>query len=132
MNPRKDTALTPLRRMDGEPVFDEPWQAQALAMADTLVARGVFSAAEWSDTLGAELKDAEERDEPDRPETYYNAVLRALEALLDRSGAIGADAMEARREAWRQAYLSTPHGQPVELASEGAMRAESAVDENAT
>ncbi len=104
--------------MDGGPVFDEPWQAQALAMADTLVTRGVFSASEWSDTLGAELTAADERGEPDTPETYYAAVLRALEGLLDRTGAVGSDALETRREAWRQAYLNTPHGEPVELAAD--------------
>ncbi len=118
MSPPDDSALAPLKRMDGGPVFDEPWQAQALAIADTLVARGVFSASEWSDTLGAELKAAEKRGELDTPETYYSAVLRALEGLLDRTGTIDPDVMETRREAWRQAYLSTPHGRPVQLATD--------------
>ncbi len=36
------------------------------------------------------------------------------------NGAIAGDSLEARIEAWRSAYLNTPHGQPVELAAADA------------
>ena len=36
---------------DGSPVFNEPWQAQAFAMAVTLHEAGYFSWSEWSDRL---------------------------------------------------------------------------------
>src|SRR5438477_10742818 len=45
-------AIGPLKRMDNEPVFDEPWQAQVLAMADALSKSGTFTTAEWSRALG--------------------------------------------------------------------------------
>ncbi len=48
--------LSPLARHDDAPVFDEPWQAQTLALAFNLIDRGQFSASQWSETLGAELK----------------------------------------------------------------------------
>ncbi len=115
MNPRETAGLVPLKRMDGEPDFDEPWQAQVLAMADTLVAKGVISPAAWSETLGSELRSAQSKGAPDNIATYYNAVLRALEQLLDQHGGISVAAVSARRDAWEQAYLATPHGQPVEL-----------------
>ncbi len=61
MKRREERAVSPLKRMDEDPVFDEPWQAQVLAMADTLVVRGVVEPAVWSKTLGQELKEATRR-----------------------------------------------------------------------
>ena len=101
--------------MDGEPVFDEAWQAQLLAMVDQMITNGVFSNALWSDTLGQHLKDAEARGQADDIDTYYSAVLTTFETLLEKSSAISADVITDRQEAWERAYLSTPHGQPVHL-----------------
>jgi len=38
------------------PVFREPWEAQAFAMALTLHERGVFTWPEWAATLADEIK----------------------------------------------------------------------------
>ena len=107
--------LKPLAGVDGEPVFAEAWQAQALALADTLVQNGLFSAVEWSDALGAALREAEAGGETDDQETYYRCVLSALECLIASHSEIDMAAMAGKRADWEQAYLSTPHGQPVEL-----------------
>lgn len=112
-----EASIGPLARTDGEPAFDEPWQAEVLAVAYALTERGVFSPAEWSDTLGAELKGAASRGEPDTQATYYAAALAALERLLTERSDVGADALTARTEQWRRAYLNTPHGRPVELSA---------------
>ncbi len=117
MSPSESRALGPLARRDDEPVFDEPWQAQVLALAFNLIEKGVFSTSQWSDALGAELKRAEACDEPDVSQTYYQSALAALEALLAADGRIAADNLTTRIEAWRRAYLNTPHGQPVELSA---------------
>lgn len=109
--------IAPLARRNGEPTFDEPWQAQVLALAFALADRGVFSAAEWSKTLGAELRRAEARGAPDDHETYYGAALAALEQLLAAGGGITPNALSRRTEEWRRAYWHTSHGQPVELAA---------------
>ena len=119
MNPPDETRPAPLRRLDGEPVFDEQWQAQVLAMADALIARGSFSAPAWSETLGTELKAAEATGAPDTPETYYNAALSALETLLTRHASVSREEVEDRRSAWARAYEATPHGEPVELSNAG-------------
>ena len=97
------------------PAFDEPWQAQALAMADAMVAAGHFSASAWAQALGAELADAETRGAPDTLDTYYQAVLAALEALADTGAGITRAEQAERRAAWEAAYRRTPHGRPVEL-----------------
>src|SRR5215471_5568922 len=48
----------PCRAMKGEPVFAEPWQAHAFALAVKLSERGLFTWAEWSATLAEELAKA--------------------------------------------------------------------------
>jgi nitrile hydratase accessory protein len=101
--------IGPLKRTDNEPVFDEPWQAQVLAMADTLSRAGAFTATEWSEALGEELRRA------DSATTYYEAALKALERLLAGCGFATAEVISNRRDAWARAYLATPHGQPVKL-----------------
>ena len=113
-SPEQD-ALKPLKKMESEPVFEELWQAQVLAMADAMVAKGAFSSSAWSEALGAALKSAAAAGAEDTSQTYYEAALKALESLLDGNGAVPAETLQERREAWRQAYLSTPHGSPVEL-----------------
>ena len=120
MSAPEPSPVAPLARRDGEPTFDEPWQAQALALAVALCERGVFSAAAWSEALGAELRRAEAQGAPDDHNTYYAAVLAALEQLLAAAGGITPETLAARTEGWRRAYLSTPHGQPVALAAGSA------------
>ena len=107
--------VTPFTRMDGEPVFDEPWQAQLMAMADTLISNGVISPAVWSDTLGSELKKAQARGDDDDIATYYSAALQAFEQLLNQNTDISEADVSDKRDALEQAYLATPHGQPVKL-----------------
>jgi nitrile hydratase accessory protein len=108
----------PLARHDDGPGFDEPWQAQTLALAFNLIEQGLFSNREWSEALGAELESAKTRGDPDDAQTYYRSVLAALEKLLATDGRITAGTLGSRTEAWRRAYLSTPHGQPVALAAD--------------
>ena len=107
--------LGPLARHDQDTVFEEPWQAQTLALAFNLVERGQFSAVQWSQALGAELVRAREHGDPDDATTYYRAVLTALETLLDAQKSLTSHLLDERTQAWREAYLRTPHGQPVQL-----------------
>lgn len=107
---RPDDPLAP-----PEPVFDEPWQAQALALADTMVREGHFSASEWAETFGGVLKQAADSGAPDTLETYYTCVVTALEQLsAARTGITPSDVAD-RRAAWEAAYHRTPHGKPVVL-----------------
>ena len=112
---RPENQPSALKRRDGDPTFDEPWQAQVLGIADAMVASGVIDANAWADRLGAALRKGAETDARDNTETYYNAVLEALESLLAEVGAAGTDELDSREQQWRRAYLNTPHGKPVEL-----------------
>jgi nitrile hydratase accessory protein len=98
---------------DGEPVFGEPWHAETLALADLLVKSGAISSARWAETLGAGIKALQA--EPDERETYYRAVLAALEQLLAENGRVTPAELDERERQWERAYLRTPHGKPVEL-----------------
>ena len=98
-----------------ENTFDEPWQAQTLALADGLIQQGFFTVNQWAQTLGSELKKTETSNAPDTSETYYKAALTALESLIAAHAEIPPDTLTERRSAWERAYLATPHGQPVKL-----------------
>ncbi|MDH4072295.1 MAG: nitrile hydratase accessory protein [Gammaproteobacteria bacterium] len=74
-----DLPLMP-RNADG-PVFAEPWQAQAFATVVELIESGRLSPAEWAETLGATLREAEGRGEFDTGSRYYQHWLTALERL---------------------------------------------------
>ena len=112
-----ETPVAPLASRDGEPVFAEPWQAEVLALAFALVQENVVTAAEWSDTLGAALRQAAGDGAPDDQTTYYMAALTALERLVATDGRVTPEGLSERVEQWRRAYLNTPHGQPVDLSA---------------
>ena len=108
-------ALPTLPRDEGGPVFAEPWQAQAFALAVKLSEQGHFTWKEWAAALAGELKHAADRGEPDDGSRYYHHWLAALERLATAKGLTDEDAMRARKQAWADAYRHTPHGKPVEL-----------------
>jgi nitrile hydratase accessory protein len=108
-------ALPSLPREDGGPVFAEPWQAQAFALAVRLSALGYFTWNEWAAALAHELKSAADRGAPDDGSRYYEHWLAALERLATAKGLSNPDEMLARKEAWADAYRRTPHGKPVAL-----------------
>jgi nitrile hydratase accessory protein len=108
--------MTILNTPDG-PVFAEPWQAQAFALAVRLSAEGHFTWTEWAATLADELKAAADRGEPDDGSRYYHYWLAALERLVIAKKLADAGALAERKEAWADAYRHTPHGKPVELRS---------------
>ena len=108
-------ALPRLPRDDGGPVFSEPWQAQAFALAVKLSEQGHFTWKEWAAMLADELEAADNRGEPDDGTHYYEHWLAALERLVTEKGLTNREAMHERKEAWAEAYRHTPHGKPVEL-----------------
>jgi nitrile hydratase accessory protein len=115
--PERLQALPQLPREEGEPVFAEPWQAQAFALAVKLSEQGHFTWKEWAVALANELKAASSRGKPDDGSHYYDHWLAALEHLVTFKGLVDSAALATRKEAWADAYRSTPHGTPVKLAT---------------
>ena len=96
-----------------EPAFDHPWQAQIMALAQTMIKPGHLEATHWAETLGAALRQAEAEGAPDTADTYYTCVLQALETVTEPH--VTAADRVTRRAQWEEAYKVTPHGQPVVL-----------------
>ncbi len=112
------SALPDIPRDDDGPVFREPWEAHAFAMALTLHARGVFTWSEWATALAEEISRAQEAGDPDTGETYYLHWLATLENLVAAKGVTSTETLHRYRDAWDHAADRTPHGKPIELKAE--------------
>ena len=93
------------------PAFDEPWQAQVYGMAQVLIESGRIEPNTWAAAMRAAISKRLEAGAPDTTDSYFAAVTDALESVMS---------VEKRElggvvEAWREAYETTPHGQPVKL-----------------
>jgi nitrile hydratase accessory protein len=109
--------LPALPRDDHGPIFREPWEAHAFALAVRLSEAGCFTWSEWAATLAQEIRAAQSAGDPDLGATYYQHWLRALERLCADKGLTSSAELHQRKEQWRDAYVHTPHGQPVLLAN---------------
>jgi len=96
-------------------ILEEPWQAEAFALAVKLSEQGQFTWKEWAAALAEQLKAAADRGEPDDGSHYYEHWLATLERLAMQKGLTDQKALDDRKEAWADAYRHTPHGSPVKL-----------------
>ena len=85
-----------------EPVFAEPWQAHAFALAVKLSEAGLFTWSEWSAALAAELAEASRRGEPDDGSRYYHHWLAALERLVAAKNLVAAASLARERKIGRR------------------------------
>jgi nitrile hydratase accessory protein len=100
---------------DGEPVFPEPWAAEAFAMTVHLHERGLFAWTEWADCLSAELhKPGRAEDGSD----YFDCWVAALSGLLISRGIADAGVILGLQQSWQRAAEATPHGKPIVLAND--------------
>jgi nitrile hydratase accessory protein len=119
---RAADAVPGIPRDNEGPVFREPWEAQAFAMALALHERGLFTWNEWAATLADEIKRAQAAGDPDTGETYYRHWLNALERLVAAKGVADDLTLARYRDAWDHAADRTPHGTPIELKPEDFRR----------
>ena len=112
---RATTAVPSIPRDDDGPVFREPWEAQAFAMALSLHERGLFTWNEWAAALAHQIKRAQAEGDPDTGETYYRHWLATLEHLVAAKGVTTSETLHRYRNAWDHAADRTPHGMPIEL-----------------
>jgi nitrile hydratase accessory protein len=102
------------RDADG-PVFREPWEGQAFAIALALHQRGLFTWSEWAAALAQEIRGAQAAGDPDTGSTYYRHWLKALERLVAEKELASGATLERYRTAWARAAARTPHGAPIVL-----------------
>lgn len=111
-------ADTPIPRDAEGPVFAEPWQAQTFALTVALLNRGVFSADEWAQALGAEIREAVASGGCRDGSDYYERWCEALERLLIAKGLASHDGVDALADSWARAAEATPHGKPILLGND--------------
>lgn len=98
-----------------EPVFEQPWHAQVFALTVAMNEAGRIEWPDWAARLSATLKrDGLDRD-LDGGDDYFRAWLATLEAMLAEQGTAPASEVRILRDAWEEAFLATPHGQPVRV-----------------
>ena len=100
---------------EGDPVFSEPWAAEAFAMTVHLHETGVFTWNEWAASLSRELH------RPGRAEDgsdYFDCWVEALSALLVGRGVADASVILDLQKSWQRAAEATPHGKPIELGND--------------
>jgi len=128
MRPDREAALAAARALpdlpigDDGPVFREPWEAHAFAMAVTLHARGLFTWPERAAALADEISRAQDAGDADRGDTYYRHWLATLERLVAEKGVASTETLTRYRNAWDHAADRTPHGKPIELSPEDFAR----------
>ena len=105
------------RHDNAEPAFAEPWHAQLFALTHALASSGCFTWPDWADHFAAALKRADDDGAPKDGSAYYDIWLAALEDFLIGRGLADAAGLADLKQGWTNAYLSTPHGEPVELDS---------------
>jgi nitrile hydratase accessory protein len=103
--------LSPLE-LDEAPVFAEPWQAEAFALAVALHKNGLFTWPEWAAALAEVIAEHPEGGE------YYRHWLEALERIVQRKGAAEKAHIDGLARSWQRAAEATPHGRPIMLAND--------------
>ena len=104
-------------RSEPDHPFAEPWHAQLFATTHALARAGAFAWPDWTTRFGTALARAEAAGAPKDGSTYYEIWLAAFEAFLAELGLAEPAALADLKAAWAEAYLATPHGQPVKLSS---------------
>ena len=112
------TALPSIPQDSDGPIFQEPWEAQAFAMAVALHAKGLFTWTEWAEALSQEIKQSEAGSCDTDGSDYYHSWLTALERLVIHKKATTAEQLDSLYHAWDRAARATPHGMPIDLAND--------------
>ena len=107
--------LSPISYVFDEPSFEEPWHAQLFALTVSLNEAGHFRWNDWTNAFGAKLKEHGVSKDLNGGEDYFIAWLAALEGFLVERNLGEAETLKELKQAWTQAYLTTPHGAPVSI-----------------
>lgn len=102
---------------ESDPVFEQPWEADAFVTAVTLSHLGYFEWKSWVATFAEIISFQPQRPGESAHDAYYRQWLSCLEKVLDQTALVPCDEVQIREAKWRLAYLNTPHGSPVELAT---------------
>lgn len=125
MAEQHDYAAVGLPRDDEGPVFDKPWQAKVFSLIVHLHQAGLFPWAEWVRMFSEEIKAAPTQPGENANDAYYRQWTAALENMAATLDLTAPEEITNRAQEWRQAYINTPHGQPILLANASCLPAHS-------
>jgi nitrile hydratase accessory protein len=94
--------------LNGEVVFEAPWQGRVFGMAQAMTRAALFQWDDFRACLIAELAHHDGTGEL----RYYDHFLRALEQLLAERGLVSPDALRDRVEAFRHRDHGHDHLHP--------------------
>mgnify|MGYP000448147579 CR=1 FL=1 len=95
-----------------EPIFNEPWEPRAFAMAVSLNEAGQFTWSEWADVFGELIAENTRLGDA---LSYYQVWMNCLETIMLKKRVVESDDIKSRRSEWEEACLRTPHGEAIEL-----------------
>ena len=93
-------------RVNGELVFEAPWEGRAFGMVMTLCAQEVIEWEQFRAGLMAEIKRWESAPYPKAEWSYYACWLAALESVLAKSRLLQATEIDTLF----QVFVERPHG----------------------
>ena len=95
-----------LPRLNGELVFEEPWESRAFGVALAMNQDGLYQWREFSDRLIDEIARADKAGED---EVYYRRWLAVLETIAVEKRLISPDELEARTSEYRSEEREDDH-----------------------
>ena len=106
--------------------FAKPWHGGLFALTLACYEAGCFTWPEFSEALGAalaartnahhligEVVTSQDMTDEDTEDQYYSCWFEALTSLLASQNFVTSRQLDEMKTQLEQAYLSTPHGQPV-------------------
>ena len=113
---KSDYNLPFTNKTEDQIVFQNPWHSQLFAITVQLSEKGNFSWKEFVEVFGVTFKKQRSlSNNLDGSNDYFSCWLDALEEILIIKKISDQDALMSLKEDWTQAYLSTPHGKPVNI-----------------
>ena len=98
---------------DPQVPFEAPWHGQVFALAVALNEAGHFDWPEWAKMFSATLKSAGLGKPLNGSDDYYGVWVSTLEEMLLQKGMAETSGLTDMKTLWTEAFLRTPHGQPV-------------------
>ena len=116
MNNKPNYKLPFTSKTDNQIVFQSPWHSQLFAITVQLSESGNFSWKEFVDFFGKSLNRARiNKKNLDGNDDYFNSWLVALEEIIVTKEIANSKILSVLKNDWINAYLSTPHGDPVKI-----------------
>ena len=116
MNNQSNFNLPFTNLIEDQITFQNPWHGQVFAITVQLSENGNFSWAEFVEIFGDSLKEARLKlSDLNGNDDYFNSWLVALEEIIVTKEIANSKILSVLKNDWINAYLSTPHGDPVKI-----------------